>query len=90
MFKCLFCFNFTNQDKCSQMANTMNISDRWVSALTSVRKKQVRDACELAGPDETHPGILNEVAKAVTAASRWHRGWVIFQKRARDNHNHVF
>lgn len=52
------------------MANTMNIGDRWVSALTSVRKKQVRDACELAGPDETHPGILNEIAETVPASSR--------------------
>lgn len=70
VFKCRFCFIFTNQDKCGQMANTMNIGDRWVSALTSVRKKQVRDACELAGPDETHPGILNEIAETVPASSR--------------------
>lgn len=33
-----FCFNFTSQDKCGQMANTMNMGDRWVSALTSIRK----------------------------------------------------
>lgn len=36
-----FCFNFTNQDKCGQMANTMNIGDRWVSALTSIRKNRL-------------------------------------------------
>lgn len=55
------------------MANTMNIGDRWLSALTSVKKKkkknQVRDVCELAEPDETHPGILNEVAEIVPASS---------------------
>lgn len=69
-----FCFSFTNQDKCGQMANTMNIGDRWLSALTSVKKKnnkkkQVRDVCELAEADETHPGILNEVAEIVPASS---------------------
>lgn len=36
VFKCLFCFYFTNQGKCGQMANTMNIGDRWVRALTSL------------------------------------------------------
>lgn len=36
-----FCFNFTNQDKSGQMANTMNIGDRWVSALTSIRKNRL-------------------------------------------------
>lgn len=36
-----FCFNFANQDKCGQMANTMNIGDRWVSALTSIRKNRL-------------------------------------------------
>lgn len=44
----------------------------------------------MAGPDETHPGILNEVAEAVPAASRWHGGWMRFQKMGRDNHNHGF
>lgn len=36
-----FCFNFPNQDKCGQMANTMSMGDRWVSALTSIRKNRL-------------------------------------------------
>lgn len=71
------------------MANTMNIGDRWVRALTSL-EKQVRYACKLAGPDETHPRILNEVVQAVPAAARWQGGRMRFQKMGRDNYSHGF